>query len=359
MFAIIENIHEQLGAWALLGIVVGLMLAAALVYHIVFKILRHRFIAAFAPSSPILYRNLYYPGLWFILLLTSTLASPVVRNFFQESLYQFWVQAYQIAFIWLVSLIIRRSIVVVREVLVDYLNEEKANNLNSRKLLTQYRMLERIASFIVILLALAFILLTFDSIRQVGVGLLTSAGVLGIVIGFAAQKSIANVVAGIQLAFAQPIRLDDVVIVENEWGRIEEVTLTFVVVKLWDERRLVVPVNYFIEKPFQNWTRQSSELTGAVFIYTDYTVPVEALRAELFRLLEENPLWDRRVKALQVTDTTEQTVQIRALMSAADASQTFDLRCHIREALIAFLQKHHPEALPHTRLHLTSPPAHS
>ncbi|NJL11917.1 MAG: mechanosensitive ion channel [Microscillaceae bacterium] len=335
------------------------MLAAALLYHIVFKILRHRFIATFAPSSPILYRNLYYPGLWFILLLTSTLAGPVVRSFFQESLYQFWVQAYQIAFIWLVSLIIRRSIVVVREVLADYLNDEKANNLNSRKLLTQYRMLERIASFIVILLALAFILLTFDSIRQVGVGLLTSAGVLGIVIGFAAQKSIANVVAGIQLAFAQPIRLDDVVIVENEWGRIEEVTLTFVVVKLWDERRLVVPVNYFIEKPFQNWTRQSSELTGAVFIYTDYTVPVEALRTELFRLLEENPLWDRRVKVLQVTDATEQTVQLRALMSAADASQTFDLRCHIREALITFLQKHHPEALPHTRLLLSNPPSHS
>jgi small-conductance mechanosensitive channel len=191
-----------------------------------------------------------------------------------------------------------------------------------------------------------------------GWGCLTSAGVAGIIIGLAAQKSIANLLAGFQIAFTQPIRLDDVVIVEGEWGRIEEITLTYVVVRIWDQRRLVVPLQYFNEKSFQNWTRTTSELLGTVFIYTDYTMPVEALREELSRLLETNPKWDKRVGIIQVTDTTETTMQIRALMSARNAGDTFDLRCHVREGLITFIQQQFPEALPKTRVEMQSKEQH-
>ena len=197
------------------------------------------------------------------------------------------------------------------------------------------------------------ILLSFDSVRRIGAGLLTGVGVGGIIVGFAAQKSLGNLLAGFQLAFTQPIRMDDVLVVEGEWGRVDEITLTYVVLKIWDQRRLILPINYFIEKPFQNWTRVSAELMGTVFIYTDYTVPVEELRQELTRLLNGNALWDKRVNALQVTDAKEQTLEIRALMSARNSSDSFDLRCFVREHLITFVQQHYPEALPKTRTELT------
>ena len=180
----------------------------------------------------------------------------------------------------------------------------------------------------------------------------------GIVIGIAAQKSLATLLAGIQIAFTQPIRLDDVVVVETEWGRIEEITLTYVVVALWDKRRLVLPITYFLEKPFQNWTRSTSDLLGSVFLYLDYTAPIPALRAELDRLLNQSARWDKKVKALQVTDAKDHTIEVRILASAADSGAAFDLRCEIREGLIDFLQRHHPDALPKTRatIHQDPPP---
>jgi small-conductance mechanosensitive channel len=205
---------------------------------------------------------------------------------------------------------------------------------------------------IVALLALAFILFQFDEVRELGMGLLTSAGVAGIIIGLAAQKSIANLLAGFQIAFTQPIRIDDVVIVEGEWGRIEEITLTYVIVRIWDERRLVVPLRYFIEKAFQNWTRKTAQLLGTVYLYVDYRLPIDSLRKELDRLLEENDLWDGRVSKIQVTDSKQDNVEIRALMSAANAGDAWDLRCEIREQLIAFIQKEYPDSLPRMRIEL-------
>ncbi|MEO1655808.1 MAG: mechanosensitive ion channel domain-containing protein [Bacteroidota bacterium] len=227
--------------------------------------------------------------------------------------------------------------------------------MENRKVVTQLKVIERIVAFLLIIAAISFILMTFKTIREIGYSLLVSAGVIGIILGFAAQKSIANVVAGIQLAFAQPIRLNDVVIIEKEWGKIEEITLTYVVVKIWDERRLVVPLNQFIEKPFQNWTRNSSELLGTVFIYADYTLPLDELRQELKRLLNQHEYWDSRVINLQVTEARESTLQIRALMSARNAGEAFDLRCDIREGLITFIQKNYPESLPKQRIDWTGP----
>src|SRR5690606_36653014 len=190
----------------------------------------------------------------------------------------------------------------------------------------------------------------FEDVRRIGISLFASAGVAGIIIGFAAQRIIGTVIAGIQIAITQPIRLDDVVIIEGEWGKIEEITLTYVVVHIWDKRRLIVPTTFFFEKPFQNWTRTTSEILGTVFIYTDYNVPFDELRNELTRLLESSPLWDRKVNVLQVTDAKERTVEVRALMSAKDSGTAWDLRVFVRENLIKFLQKNYPGSLPKTRI---------
>ncbi len=229
-----------------------------------------------------------------------------------------------------------------------------ADNLKARTLQTQFRSFGNIAIFAVGLVTIAFVLTTFDSVRQLGTGLLASAGVAGIVLGFAAQKTIATVLAGLQIAISQPIRIDDVVIVENEWGRIEEIALTYVVVRIWDLRRLVVPIGYFIEKPFQNWTRASADILGTVNLHLDYSVPVDRLRAELKRLLDGSEKWDKKTWGLQVTDSSERTMTLRALMSAANASDAWDLRCEIREKLIAFVQEGYPGALPRLRGELKS-----
>jgi small-conductance mechanosensitive channel len=224
-----------------------------------------------------------------------------------------------------------------------------ADNLAHRKIHTQVGILTKIFVALVILVTLACMLTVFEPVRALGRSILASAGVAGIVLGIAAQKSLGTLLAGVQIAFSQPIRLDDVVIVEGEWGRIEEITLTYVVVAIWDMRRMVLPITYFIEKPFQNWTRSNAALLGTVFLYLDYTAPVAELRDELDRILETSTLWDRKVKGLQVTDAKDNVIEIRVLASAANSGATFDLRCEIREKLIACVQKNFPGALPRSR----------
>jgi small-conductance mechanosensitive channel len=223
------------------------------------------------------------------------------------------------------------------------------DNLKARKIHTQLTVLKRIVIIVVCILALGTMLMTFEKVRQLGTTILASAGIAGIVIGMAAQRTIGTFIAGLQIAFTQPIRIDDVVIVENEWGRIEEITLTYVVVKIWDMRRLIVPITYFIEKPFQNWTRVSSDLLVTVFVYVDYTVPLEAVRAELQKILKDSELWDGKICVLQVTNASERTLELRALMSVPDASVGWDLRCRVREKLVEFIQKNYPESLPKFR----------
>lgn len=228
-----------------------------------------------------------------------------------------------------------------------------ADNFQARKMHTQVSLLYRLLSFLVILITLAMMLTTFEEVNNLGRSLLASAGVAGIIIGFAAQKTIGSVFAGIQIAITQPIRIEDAVVLEGEWGWVEEITLTYVVIRIWDKRRLIVPITYFIEKPFQNWTRREAEIIGTVVIHTDFSVPVEAMRAELDRLLDATPLWNKNVKVLQVIDTTPREVVLRALMSGRDSPQTWDLRCYVREGLIAWLQQHYPHALPRTRMQLS------
>jgi small-conductance mechanosensitive channel len=230
------------------------------------------------------------------------------------------------------------------------------DNLQARGIHTQVMVLKKVALTIIGVFTLASMLMVFESVRQFGASILASAGIAGIVVGLAAQRSIATLLAGFQIAMTQPIRVDDVVIVEGEWGRIEDITLTYVVVSIWDQRRLIVPMTYFLEQPFQNWTRTSSEILCTVTLHLDYTVPVPSLRAELTRILQQSRYWDRRVNVLQVTDAREHTVEIRALASAANASLAWDLRCEVREQLVAFVQRHYPDCLPRIRASFAADP---
>ncbi|MDC7682269.1 mechanosensitive ion channel family protein [Asticcacaulis sp. BYS171W] len=223
------------------------------------------------------------------------------------------------------------------------------DNLKARRVHTQIMLARRLATFLLVVLTLAAIFLLFDELRGLGVSLLASAGVAGIVIGFAAQKTLGNLLAGIQIAITQPIRLEDAVVVEGEWGWVEEITLTYVVVRIWDLRRLVLPIGYFIEKPFQNWTRTSASIIGTVELYADYSLPVEPLRAHLLELLAKTDLWDQQVQVVQMTETYPDVVKIRILVSAADSPTAFDLRCYVRENMVAFINARYPEALPKTR----------
>jgi len=226
------------------------------------------------------------------------------------------------------------------------------DNLLARKHYTQVRVLLRSLDVLIIVFTISAALMTFEPVRQYGVSLFASAGVAGLVAGFAARPVLSNLIAGVQLAVTQPIRIDDAVIVENEWGWVEEITSTYVVLRLWDWRRMIVPLTYFIEKPFQNWTRESSALIGTSMLYVDYRAPVAAIRQKLEDIAKASPLWDGKVVNLQVTDCKNDMMELRCLVSATSAPKTFDLRCEVREKLIDYLQREHPEALPRQRMDL-------
>jgi small-conductance mechanosensitive channel len=224
-----------------------------------------------------------------------------------------------------------------------------ADNLRARRRRTRLAILSRIATFLVVFLTICMMLLSIPGVRSVGVTLIASAGLAGLAVGAAAQPALKNLIAGIQLAFTEPIRIDDVLIIDNEWGRVEEIRLTYVVVRIWDDRRLVVPVAKFLEQSFQNWTRTTSELMGSVFIHVDHAADVPRIRARAQELIADNARWDRRFWNLQVTDAKEETIELRVLVTARDASLAFDLRCDVREGLLAFIAREMPEALPRRR----------
>ena len=239
---------------------------------------------------------------------------------------------------------------VMEDLTLNRFRMDVADNLRARRVRTQVVLLRRLVVAAIITLVLASMLLTLPGARQAGATILASAGVIGIVAGLAAQSSLSNLFAGLQLAFTDAIRVDDVVVVQAEWGRIEEITLTYVVVHLWDDRRLILPSTYFTGTPFQNWTRKESAVLGAVELDLDWRVPIDELRIELDRALQASALWDERTGVLQVTDATGGHVRIRVLVSGMDAPTVFDLRCEIREALVTYLQQRHPEALPTLRI---------
>jgi small-conductance mechanosensitive channel len=261
-------------------------------------------------------------------------------------------RALVVAFILLIGWSATTAIMLASDFYLRRANVVAADNPLARKHITQVRVLRGVTETLVIIVTVAAALMTFDSVKQYGVSLIASAGAAGIVVGLAARPLLTNLIAGIQLAITQPIRIGDAVIVENEWGWVEEITSTYVVIKVWDWRRLVVPLSYFLEKPFQNWTFQGTDLIGTVFLWVDYTVPVADIRSKLEEIVRTTKLWSGEVVNLQVVETNEHAVQLRALVSARTSEQAWDLRCEVREKLIVFLQQIYPTALPKQRAEL-------
>jgi len=323
-----------------------------LLHYIIFKIMERIAKRTRTKFDDSFVKHCRVPSRWIIILiviyfvLPLLMLSPPLRGFFEKLM--------SIVLILSVSWLLVKLTFVFEEVILNQYKIDVDDNLRARKILTQIHFLKKVAIVIISIIASGTILMTFDNVRQLGTSILASAGIIGLIVGLAAQRSIGTLLAGLQIAFTQPIRIDDVVVVENEWGRVEEVTLTYVVVRIWDLRRLVLPITYFIEKPFQNWTRVSADILGTVYIYVDYKLPVQAIREELKRILDSSDLWDRKVCGLQVTNTTEHTLELRALMSAQDSSKLWSLRCEVREKIVEFIQKNYPDSLPKVRAEFQS-----
>jgi len=327
---------------------IGILVIVFFIYRKLFRLLKKRTAKTTQTSDNIILELFRIPALSIIYWV---LLSAFMHIFLGQFLfYAYWIHINTLLLIFSISWICIQFTHAGEYYLQSHLDVESADNLSARKRLTQLKVFKGIANSIIIVLAIAISLLTFKEVRTLGLSLLTSAGIFGIIIGFAAQKSIAMFLAGIQLAITQPIRLDDVVIVENEWGRIEEITSTYVVVKIWDERRLVLPVTWFLEKPFQNWTRNSAQITGTIFINVDYSFPVESIRNAMPEMLKKYPDWDGRFWNVQVTKVTEQYKEIRMMLTSADSGKNWDLRAAIREELIDFININYPDTFAKIRI---------
>jgi len=318
------------------------------IYRFIFKFFKRKVLKSPGKLDDFVLDLIKVPGLWFIYWILLGIFS---KLFLEElPFYQSLSHVNKLLIIFSVAWVSIKIIKGLAFYLQSRLNIGVPDNLKARKSMTSLRVFKAIAQSIIVIIALSAALLTFEQARTIGISLLTSAGILGVILGFAAQKSLGLMLAGIQLAITQPIRLDDVVIVEGEWGRIEEITLTYVVVKIWDDRRLVLPVTYFLENPFQNWTRTTANITGTIYIYVDYGFPVESLRKVIPGIIKEDNNWDGRVFNVQVTKVSEQYKEIRILLSSADASKNWDLRTFVREKIIDYINTNHPDSFARIRI---------
>jgi small-conductance mechanosensitive channel len=344
----VHTVWGDTRSWLIAGAVAGGAIVVSLVVHRIIFFLATRFSerknSLFGQS---IVRRASKPALFVFPLMALVLALPAapfppdVRTVLQR----FLGLAVIAAIGWAVTLVVD----LVSDAIYSRYVIDVADNLAARRIRTQTQLLHRIAVVVVLIITLAIMLMAFPEVRHIGISLLASAGLAGLIVGMAARPTLASLIAGVQIALTQPIRIEDVLVVKDEWGWVEEIGMTYVVMRLWDLRRLVVPLSYFIETPFANWTRTTANLLGVVMLYADYRLPVEEARRELHRVLESTELWDKKAWALQVTDATEKTMQLRALMSAADGSRLFDLRCYVREMMIRYLESKHPESLPLAR----------
>ena len=349
---ILRNWHDWMWSVCILA---GAILIARVVHILLFFILKRlarRKGDVFVNS---LVRHGEGPSRWILPLLTLLAALPLAR--LSEKVQVAFERAAGLGLIAAVAWLIILVSQIVSDLASARFRIDLPDNLSARRVQTQIEVLHRIVVVIVVIVAVAIMLMTFPTIKHIGMSLLASAGLAGLVVGMAMKSTLSSLIAGIQIAFTQPIRMEDAVVVEGEWGWIEEIGTTYVVVRIWDLRRLVLPLSYFIEHPFQNWTRSSSALLGNAILYVDYTVPIEEVRAELGRILKSTNLWAGKVCALQVTDAREGTLQLRALMDANDSGSAWDLRCYVREKLIQFLQEKYPDALPKVRAEFHGLPA--
>ena len=336
-----------LPGWAAALLVLVLIVAAGLLIQAVAAKLLTRAAIAWTPLARIALARTRGVARFALAIFAVGVALPLMRldHATQDAAQRVLAAAIIVLLGWMV--VVATDVAIERYIARFRLDVE--DNLLARKAVTQVRVLHRCINILIVLLTAGFALMTFESVRQYGISLFASAGVAGIVAGLAARPMLSNVFAGMQLALTQPIRLDDAVLVNGEFGKVEEFTSTYVVIKLWDWRRMIVPLSYFFENPFQNWTRSSAALIGSVYLFVDYTLPVERVRAELSNIVKSSKLWDGKVVNLQVSDAMESVMQLRALVSARNSGDAWDLRCEVREKLIAYIQREFPGALPRRR----------
>jgi small-conductance mechanosensitive channel len=328
------------------AVLLGALFVAYCVYFVVFRfvlrrrisLMNHRFIRRFSR-----------PAFWIFGIAAAMSAVPFFE--FSESIAGTIEHILHICFLICIGWVLVAFVYTFEDIMVRRYDMSASDNLNARRIRTQLAVIRRVALIFVFVLTAGLVLYTFNHTRiwQYGAGLIASAGLASFALASAAKTTVGNMLAGIQIALTEPIRLDDVVIVDGQWGRIEEITSAYVVVKIWNLERLIVPLTWFIENPFQNWTRTSSDLLGTFYIYVDYTCPVDPLREEFERILKETDLWDGKAQVLQVTDLFKTTMQLRCLLSASDSGKLFNLRCLAREKMILFIQQNYPQHLPTLR----------
>lgn len=355
MNALLESVPEPYRQWIMTaGLAAAAALAALIVHAVVFAVAGRltRRTEGVADTSAVKHTRRPAAAVFVLVAVRLALPATPLSAEAQDAARHLVAIGLIAAVTWLVI----RALSVIDDVILSRYRIDVSDNLEARRVHTQTRVLTRTAAVVALIVGLSAVLMTFPAIRQLGASLLASAGIAGLVVGFAARPTLGNLIAGLQLAMSQPIRLDDVVIVEGEWGRIEEILATYVVVRIWDERRLIVPLQYFIEHPFQNWTRRTADILGTVLVHADYRIPIDKVRAELRRIVEASDKWDHRVCALQVTDATDRTIQMRALVSAGNASSAWELRCLVRERLIEYIQREHPDCLPRARADIRTQP---
>lgn len=339
-----------------IGLLFAAIIGAFLVHYLVFRA-AGRVIRARQPERDVaLLGALRGPSLLFFNLAAIQIVFPGLLEVF-GTLAGIARHAMAIGLIVAIAWMLVRLLDLGTRVALSRFDTSVADNLQARQMHTQIVVIRRIMLVVIGLVGVGAVLMTFPAARQIGTSFLASAGIAGIAVGIAARPVMENLIAGLQIAFTQPIRLDDVVVIDGEWGRIEEITTTFVVVRVWDQRRLIVPLSHIISNTFQNWTRKTADIIGTVFVHTDYTVPVELVRAFVLDYLKKHPKWDGRVAVLQITEAGERTIQLRALVSASSSGDAWDLRCDTREAMIGFIQREFPDALPRIRTDSDSDPA--
>ena len=350
MPSILDGIEQAFGwvpQWVVgLGVVV-LALIAALVLHRLLVAAAGHMIGPKRSIALLLLENTRGPARLALCLLAVALVLPLapLNDLLRNQLTHLFV----VASIALIAWIAIRAVDMAAGRYLRRFHNDMENNFLARKHVTQVRVFRRVVDTVIIIVAVSSAMMTFESVKQYGISLFASAGAAGLVVGLAARPLLSNLIAGVQIAVTQPIRIEDAVIVENEWGWVEEIASTYVIIRLWDWRRLIVPLSYFIEKPFQNWTREGASLIGAVTLHVDYSADVPRIRRKLEEVTRGSTLWDGAVVNLQVTDTNPRTMELRVLVSARNAGQAWDLRCEVREKLVAFMQREMPNSLPRER----------
>lgn len=346
-------LHVWHGWFFALFLFCGAMVLSNSVHWILFRIIRRKQVESSSHTLGLgLNKHLGDPARAIFIITCLFMALPFapgeLKQYLGETVHQVLAVAMVLSLGWFAV----GSVGVIENALLRRFDITAENNVRARQIHTQMLIFRRIVVTFILIVTVGGILWTFhdERIWKAGTGLLASAGIASLILATAAKSTASNFLAGLQIALTSPIRIDDVVVVQGEWGRIEEITSAYVVIKIWDQRRLIVPLSYFIENSFTNWTRRSSDLLGTAFLYVDYNVPVEALRTQLKKIAENSPLWDRNVCGLQVTDLREHTMEIRCLVSSRNSSESFDLRCLVREEMVAFVRDNYPEALPRLRV---------